>query len=980
MGKTASEMIAAGNFPVASAKNVKGGRMEVADVTARNAIAAYLRTAGMVVRVTADADPDNCIDWEYLGADGTADNTKWFDARRKTVVNLLSGVPNRRPSSMPVIYIKGRSAANDGYGGTFVATAANISAQVAVDTVKGYYIPDPATPDGSAGGWVRDCFGDVLMARFFGAKGDGNAANAAANTTAVNCALAVAKSLVQGNDDGNGMSVWLDHGVYFTNGWDIKPNVTLEGPGSKHCAIKLATNANRSVIKVLEDTYAGGATAVEWDMSYATLKGFRVFGGSQTATSHGIEVVDSQYAVGTKYIRGVNISDVNVQYTRDHGIYIGNNRNYSTLKDVTCRYNGGHALHLAQLYDARFFNCDFAGNGATSVYSDADGVSFYGCNLFLGSTDHAVYLGNLAVNHTFVGCYLGECGKSAIYATGVAGPLISVIGGGLYWASKASSGTYPFIYAGGTSEVMLQAALVHTIPGGAVCSYLVELGGSAKAHLSGVDQVQTAVNLLTNDLSRFIINNDTGLDLKVETPAQFLAQLARGTQYMRIAAKEILLTAATVAAITQDIVFEGVEGATSLKWNFTGHTSPCLKLNCSNAPNVVMRGIKFDGDNKGTDIIEMNQGTLSVRGCKFFNSYRHPIYLHPLSSNNDFLVNNRIEAFFYNCGQHVVHAHLVGQSGSPPTIKGLDLTGSRIAGIGRVTTDANAVAITYDGTSVAHGALVSGIRFENTRAEADKGGSVGANGIGDMVRIRSVSSGTGTTDGIDWRGAGEWSSGSTVSGKYAVVADAGCPVKNVYGGYTGIGWATIPATPILNQTDTWWVNPDGLFLPKLVSKNGIALAADGGIIDGAANAACFAQQKTLTASTNTTFDIPVDAVGGFEFQMPVRVELSCQTYAENYAGSGAPFWVQWGIWYVWLSNDGTEKLAASLRDSVANDATNGFAPSAVTFSKPSSGVLRVTVPGGSGVSSGGRSNQIFCTASRGGVPVRHPVTVSAQTI
>lgn len=66
-------LMPSGAFAIAESIDVAGAHVTVADVTARNAIAAYLRRNGMVVTVAGGTD------YVYNGADDTADNAQWAD-------------------------------------------------------------------------------------------------------------------------------------------------------------------------------------------------------------------------------------------------------------------------------------------------------------------------------------------------------------------------------------------------------------------------------------------------------------------------------------------------------------------------------------------------------------------------------------------------------------------------------------------------------------------------------------------------------------------------------------------------------------------------------------------------------------------------------------------------------------------------------------------------------------------------------------
>lgn len=137
----------------------------------------------------------------------------------------------------------------------------------------------------------------------------------------------------------------------------------------------------------------------------------------------------------------------------------------------------------------------------------------------------------------------------------------------------------------------------------------------------------------------------------------------------------------------------------------------------------------------------------------------------------------------------------------------------------------------------------------------------------------------------------------------------------------------------------------------------------------------FYEAKALTASTNTTFVIPIDQVTGYEQQMPLDIHIAQLGY---HAGISSACYARI---LCFTGRDGVNpQVAYSLRDSINTGAAYGFDPAAVTIAATSDTSITITVPGGASVGSGGRQTVAYCSASRAGAPILPGANLTTLTV
>jgi len=228
---------------------------------------------------------------------------------------------------------------------------------------------DPATPltlDMASGDILRFSVGDLAIqvaevaaplggvgfganVKNYGAVGDG----VANDTAAINAAITAASATLHTTywNPQYTAAVVFPPGCYMTDGIDLPCGISLTGAGQLQTTIALRANANRSVVRVLEDP---SSNPLPWlNRNHGRLSGFCIDGNSnnQAGTSHGIEVVASSYPLATRYGSAVDIDDINTVGTLSSGIYIGTNRNYGMITNVRIAYAGGTGLQFFSCYD-----------------------------------------------------------------------------------------------------------------------------------------------------------------------------------------------------------------------------------------------------------------------------------------------------------------------------------------------------------------------------------------------------------------------------------------------------------------------------------------------------------------------------------------------------------------------------------------------------------------------------------------------------
>jgi hypothetical protein len=179
-------------------------------------------------------------------------------------------------------------------------------------------------------------FGEVVNAADYGAKCDGSTDD----TTAFAAAISAAEArIVSEYWMPSGLpEVSAPPGLCFTSGIVIHKPIWFHGAGASGTTLALMAGSNVSVVKVVADAQTdptpwAGHTTVK-------LSDFAIDGNSsnQTGTSHGIELADASYSQGARYGSGARLSDINVYSTKNHGIYVGTNRNFGWMDRIIINY------------------------------------------------------------------------------------------------------------------------------------------------------------------------------------------------------------------------------------------------------------------------------------------------------------------------------------------------------------------------------------------------------------------------------------------------------------------------------------------------------------------------------------------------------------------------------------------------------------------------------------------------------------------
>ncbi|MGS0894326.1 glycosyl hydrolase family 28-related protein [Burkholderia stagnalis] len=367
-----------------------------------------------------------------------------------------------------------------GRGGLFVWKEGNFSSQIAADSQQGIYVPSSVDPNGGA--WERIFDGPVSV-KWFGALGDG----ASDDTVAIQGAINFVESKFIANYWSTYYGeVYLPTGDYLITGLSISAPLVFGGSGSQACSISLKSGSNNNVI-----TLASPPVTLPGNDSYrysGRLHGFSINGNGsgQSSTSNGIYLANSQVNISQRYDGSAIIEDVIVRSIRDVGVYIGVNRNYGTMRNVSVVYCNTGVQNNG--YDWRISECDF-GNSVNACYWQFEGGATFigGTNIYMSTSNSGLVISSMTNAPCMIsGCYIDSNAMNGIYVEGDETVSVrhNIINNIFRDNSSASDGSYAHIFvknlAGGAFEGNSFVTNESWRPG-----YLVYIEGASKIVWSG---------------------------------------------------------------------------------------------------------------------------------------------------------------------------------------------------------------------------------------------------------------------------------------------------------------------------------------------------------------------------------------------------------------------------------------------------------------------------------------------------------------
>jgi hypothetical protein len=266
----------------------------------------------------------------------------------------------------------------------------------------------------AAGGTASDRAADIINVKDFGATGNG----IADDTVAIQSAVSRAEARMSKDDywSQSGLPyVYFPPGRYLVSGIDILRGERFGGDGPSSVLFVLKAGSNRSAIRVLPQPRSDPAPWAQ--VEQPLLSGFSIDGNAsnQSGASHGLEFSDAPYSLGERYGVGARISDINIRGTRNHGIYIGKNRNLGFLDRAIVQYANNSCVYFVGVNDWEISNSSLGACGWNGIDLYYSGQITITATAVYNNKNDAVHVGEGFGGYLFItGSTIGAGGEHGL--------------------------------------------------------------------------------------------------------------------------------------------------------------------------------------------------------------------------------------------------------------------------------------------------------------------------------------------------------------------------------------------------------------------------------------------------------------------------------------------------------------------------------------------------------------------------------------
>lgn len=402
------------------------------------------------------------------------------------------------------------------------------------------------------------------------------------------------------------------------------------------------------------------------------------------------------------------------------------------------------------------------------------------------------------------------------------------------------------------------------------------------------------------------------------------------------------------------------EPGTIFDFHLPDHASDCFTLSPAGYEPLVVENLTINCNNTGRDGLAFSKGAPKMRNIVINQPYRDGIGVTVNSSNSSWVENWTCDGtlLITAAGRHALHATLTGAWNGTPFFNETLLEQFEVRGIGRNFAHASAIRFTFDGTTAAP---VSGFTVLQCNFDAQVASAVAP--VSHTIYAQSLNGGVGSMESLYIKGGG-WESTSAVApgGLYNYNADASVSTKlSCIVGVVNYNWAYNVCPAYALEKSNYYADANGAHYASALQKSdGYAFkAASGGYLGGFTNnPTAYRTRSFLVASGNATVDIPIGAMSDYSAQAPLVVTIFHKGFYDSLGFYG------YGVYLVSPSRTNVDYVHSVVMLSGSSNDAYSFTPAAVTFSIPSSGTLRVTIPGGASVGTSGTSTAFDIAANR----------------
>lgn len=416
--------------------------------------------------------------------------------------------------------------------------------------------------------------------------------------------------------------------------------------------------------------------------------------------------------------------------------------------------------------------------------------------------------------------------------------------------------------------------------------------------------------------------------------------------------------------ITSGITLSGLNTAlicdpgVVFNFNISGNTTDCLTLDPSGYEPLYIENLTITCNNTGRDGLAFSKGAPKLKNVTINQPYRDGIAATLNSASSHWVENlTVVNLLITAAGRHPLHVYMTGAWSGTPFFNETLIEQFEVRGIGRNFANASAIRFTFDGTTTAP---ISGFTVLQCNFDAQVSSAVAP--VSHTIYATSVNSGVGSIESLFIKGGGwESTSGTAPGGLYNYSADATITTKisNIVG-IVNYNWAYSVDPLFSSEKSNYYADANGSQYPSALQKtDGYAFKAVSGLLGGFTNnPTAYRTNANLVASGNTNVDISIGAMSDYSAQAPIIVTIFSKPY---YDGFG---FYAYSVYLVSPSRTTTNYVHNVVLMSGSANPAYSFNPASVTFSIPSNGTLRVTVPGGASVGTAGANTQFNLSANR----------------
>jgi len=372
-------------------------------------------------------------------------------------------------------------------------------------------------------------------------------------------------------------------------------------------------------------------------------------------------------------------------------------------------------------------------------------------------------------------------------------------------------------------------------------------------------------------------------------------------------------------------------------------------------------GMTLNAHYTGAGAFKITKGAPKLRNVTVNESVSDSFFFELDAARYDWIENLVMENCLANgSGNCLIHVYMKGIWNGTPFFNETFISQLEARGLGTKVAGANAIRFTFDGTDIAQ---VTGVTILQANLDAQQSGAAGP--LSHAIYGKSINGGKGRLEGLFIKGGGWESTGGVApAGLKNIEIDDGLTITNSnMFGIVNYNWCYGAGDRYTKEASNFYADAYGAYYPLALTKpDGAALKGLGGFISGFSNSpVAYRMRDFLVQAGPKNMDIYFIPMQDYEIPAPIYVNIFHKAYPDSMSTYGKAAYV------VTPGRTNQNFVQWSVESSGSANPAFSFDPAAVTFSIVENGLLRVTIPGGASVGTGGAGTAFDISADRMGV-------------